>query len=80
MKDELLLQQKKQSSKNYNFTSEATFEYVFLYLVLSSFLNYIKLRALNTYNLLFVHLYKIIKSIKLEYIYNLFKYNLNYAS
>jgi len=65
--------------KDHSFTSKATFEQIYIHLLISDYLNKSLLANLNAYNMLFAHLYKMISKIKLDYIYDLFDYNRNYA-
>ena len=64
----------------HSFYSDVTFEQVYLHLILSSYLDDIDLKNLNIYYILFVYLCKMTKKIQLDYIYNLFDYNLNYKN
>jgi len=49
-------------------------------LVISDYLDTEDLLKLNSLNILFVYMYRIIKYIKPQYIYELFEYNKDYAS
>ena len=70
LRGKLLFQKKRQPSSNHVFTIEATFEYIYLHLILSSFLHDEDIKRLNSYHFLFMYLCKIIRNIKLDYIYN----------
>ena len=66
-------------SNNHFFVNEATFEQMCIYLVIFDYLDKLSLNNLSTCNILFVHLCKMMRKMKLEHIYDLFKYNHNYA-
>jgi hypothetical protein len=66
-------------SKNHSFTSEATFDQVYIHLVISDYLDNSSLANLNACNMLFAHLCKMMSKLKLDYIYDLFDYDRNYA-
>ena len=64
----------------HSFTNNITFEHVYLHLVLSSYLDNKDLKNLNKCHPLFRHLCKILTKICLDYVYDLFDYDLNYSS
>ena len=55
------------------------FKHIYLYLILLDYLKAEDLRNLNLLNILFKHIFKLINYIKLQYIYELFEYNIKYT-
>ena len=72
---ELIKDARGRPSSACTFTSEATFDQTYLHLVLSGYLEDEDLRNLNPCNFLYEHLCSTIKRIKLDHIYDLFKYD-----
>lgn len=79
MKGEIICNSRGKPSSHHSFTSEAAFECVYLHLVLSGYLSVADLKNLNSCNMLYEHLCKMINHIDLNLIYDLFKYDLNCA-
>ena len=67
-------------STHYSFTSKAVFDHVYLHLVLSDYLLLTELHNLNSCNMLYKHLCKIINKLNFNLVYDLFEYDLNYAT
>ena len=80
VKGELIVQQRGRPSKHHSFTSEATFDQIYFHLIISDYLDTTSLQTLNKCHVLFAHLCKMLRKIKLDYVYDLFADDKDYAT
>ena len=75
MKGKLIAQARGKPSADHSFTNEVVFEHIYLYLILSDYLDTKDLARLNSLNMLFAHMYKMIKHIN-----DFFEHDKDYVS
>ena len=80
MKGKLICNSRGKPSAHHSSTREAVFDHVYMHLVLSNYLTPTRLCNLNSCYMLHNYFCKMIKQINLNLVYNLFKYDLNYAT